>query len=197
MPDGIRLGLVGGICSGKSTAAAFLRERGWEIVDADAVAHEVYAPGTGTAERIRAAFGRQVVRADGSVDRKALGGVVFGNPQALRKLEELVHPATRVLIARRVEEAASRSGKTVLEMTLLHRWPEMAAGLDRVIGVRCPDDLRLARLMARNDLTREQALARFAAQAAQERILSPATVVVDNDGSVEDLRRRLAGIAGL
>jgi dephospho-CoA kinase len=194
VPDAIRLGLVGGICSGKSTAAAFLGERGWEIVDADKTAHEVYASGTETVEEIRAAFGPQVVLADGSVDRKALGAVVFGNPEALRKLEALVHPATRVLIARRMGEAVARTGRVALEMTLLHRWPEMAARLDQVVGVRCPDEIRLARLMARNDLTREQARARFASQACQEQILSPATAIVENDGTVEDLRRRLAEI---
>ena len=197
MSDGIRLGLVGGICSGKSTAAAFLRDRGWEVVDADTVAHEVYAPGTKTVEEIRDAFGADVVLPDGSVDRKALGALVFGNPDALRKLEALVHPATRVLIAGRMDQAVARSGRAALEMTLLYRWHEMAVRLDQVIGVRCPDELRLERLMARSDLTREQALSRFAAQASQEQILSPATVVVENDGMVEDLMRRLAELTGL
>jgi dephospho-CoA kinase len=197
MSDGIRLGLVGGICSGKSTAAAYLRERGWEIVDADAVAHEVYAPGTKIVEAIRDAFGANVVLPDGSVDRKVLGALVFGNPESLRKLEALVHPATRLLIAQRMDEAVARSGRAVLEMTLLHRWSEMAADLDQVIGVRCPDDSRLERLMVRSDLTREQAKARFAAQGPQEQILSPATVVVENDGTMEELRRRLAVIASL
>lgn len=196
-PEGGRWALVGGICSGKSAAAAVMAARGWEIVDADKVAHEVYAPGTETVDAIREAFGAEMVRSDGSVDRKALGALVFGNPDLLRRLEALVHPATRLLIARRLDEAVARSGRVVLEMTLLHRWPEMAARLDRVVGVRCPDAIRLARLMSRNDLTREQAQARFAAQASQEQILSPATAIVDNDGTVEDLRRRIEAIPGL
>ncbi len=196
MPDGIRWGLVGGICSGKSTAAGFLRARGWGVVDADQVAHEVYAPGTETVERIRDAFGEAVVKAEGAVDRKALGAIVFGDPEKMRTLEALVHPATRALIARRMDEVAARSGRVVLEMTLLHRWPEMAAGMDRVVGVRSDDKIRLARLMARNDLAREQALARFAAQAPQEQILSPATFLVDNDGTLEALQERLEAIPG-
>lgn len=193
----MKLGLVGGIASGKSTAAAFLRERGWEVVDADKVAHEVYAPGTKTVEAIREVFGAGVVLPDGSVDRKALGGIVFGNPEALQRLEALVHPATRVLIARRMDEAMARSGRAVLEMTLLHRWPDMAAKLDQVLGIRCPDEIRLNRLMTRNDLTREQAQSRLDAQAPQEQILSPASMVVDNDGTRELLEERLAALGEL
>lgn len=188
----MKLGLVGGIASGKSTAAAFLRERGWEIVDADKVAHEVYAPGTKTVDEIREAFGAGVVLPDCSVDRKALGAIVFGNPEALQRLEALVHPATRLLIARRMDEAMASSGRVVLELTLLHRWPEMAAKMDRVLGIRCPDEIRLQRLMTRNDLTHEQAQARLDSQAPQEQILSPATMVVDNDGTRELLEERLA-----
>jgi dephospho-CoA kinase len=190
----MKLGLVGGIASGKSTAAAFLRERGWEIVDADKVAHEVYAPGTKTVDEIREAFGAGVVLPDGSVDRKALGAIVFGNPEALQRLETLVHPATRLLIARRMDEAVTRSGRAVLELTLLHRWPEMAAKMDRVLGIRCPDEIRLQRLMTRNDLTREQAQARLDSQAPQEQILSPASMVVDNDGTVDQMRARLEAL---
>ncbi|MEK7394484.1 MAG: dephospho-CoA kinase [Fibrobacterota bacterium] len=187
----MKLGLVGGIASGKSTAAAILRERGWEVVDADKVAHDVYAPGTRIVDEIREAFGAGVVLPDGSVDRKALGAIVFGNPEALQRLEALVHPATRVLIARRMDEAMARSGRVVLEMTLLHRWPDMAAKLDRVLGIRCPDEIRLQRLMTRNDLTREAAQSRLDSQAPQEQILSPATKVVDNVGTVDEFVERM------
>lgn len=185
------LGLVGGIASGKSTAAAFLRERGWEIVDADKVAHEVYAPGTKIIDEIREAFGDGVIGPGGGVDRKALGAIVFGNPVALERLEALVHPATRLLIAQRLAEAKSRSGRVVLEMTLLYRWPEMAAGLEDVLGIRCPDEIRLQRLMARNGLAREAAQARLDAQAPQDRILSPARMVLENDETPEILKERI------
>lgn len=192
MTDKFRLGLVGGIASGKSTVAGFLRERGWAIVDADKVAHEVYAPGTRTVDDIRDAFGAGVVLPDGSVDRKALGAIVFADPAALERLEALVHPATRLLIAQRMDEEAARRGKVVLEMTLLYRWPEMASRLDSVVGVRCPDEIRLDRLVARSGLDREEALRRLAAQAPQERILAPATHVLDNAGTVDDLERGIA-----
>ncbi len=189
MTDKFRLGLVGGIASGKSTVAGFLRERGWAIVDADKVAHEVYAPGTRTVDDIRDAFGAGVVLPDGSVDRKALGAIVFADPAALERLEALVHPATRLLIAQRMDEEAARRGKVVLEMTLLYRWPEMASKLDSVVGVRCPDEIRLDRLVARSGLDRAEALRRLAAQVAQERILAPAAHVLDNAGTVDDLER--------
>lgn len=185
------MGLTGGIASGKSTAAAYFRDRGWEIVDADRVAHEVYAPGTKIVEQIRESFGAGVVSADGTVDRKALGGIVFANPEALERLEALVHPATRTLIAQRMDEAAARSRRVVLEMTLLYRWPGMAANLEDVVGIRCPDELRLQRLMARNGLTLDQARSRLAAQDPQEQILSPSSVVVGNEGTPDRLRERL------
>lgn len=192
MTDKFRLGLVGGIASGKSTVAGFLRERGWAIVDADKVAHEVYAPGTQTVQAIQSIFGTGVILPDGSVDRKALGAIVFADPAALERLEALVHPATRLLIAQRMDEEAARRGKVVLEMTLLYRWPEMASKLDSVVGVRCPDAIRLDRLMARSGLDREEALRRMSAQAPQERILAPATRVVDNAGTMEELERGIA-----
>lgn len=189
MTDTFRLGLVGGIASGKSTAAGFLRERGWAIVDADKVAHEVYAPGTQTVQAIRSIFGAGVILPDGSVDRKALGAIVFADPAALKRLEALVHPATRERIAQKMDQEAARCGKVVLEMTLLYRWPEMASKLDAVVGVRCPDEIRLDRLVARSGLDREEALRRLAAQVAQEQILAPATHVLDNTGTVDELRR--------
>jgi dephospho-CoA kinase len=180
---------VGGIASGKSTVAGFLRERGWAIVDADKVAHEIYAPGTETVGAIRSIFGAEVVLPDGSVDRKALGAIVFADPAALKRLEALVHPATRERIAQRMDEESARCGKVVLEMTLLYRWPEMASRLDSVVGVRCPDEIRLDRLVARSGLDREEALRRMAAQVPQEQILAPATHVLDNAGTVGDLER--------
>lgn len=130
-----------------------------------------------------------MVLPDGSVDRKALGAIVFADPAALERLEALVHPATRLLIAQRMDEEAARRGKVVLEMTLLYRWPEMASRLDTVVGVRCPDEIRLDRLMARSGLDREGALRRLAAQAPQERILAPAAHVLDNAGTLGDLER--------
>lgn len=189
MTDRFRLGLVGGIASGKSTVAEFLRERGWAIVDADKVAHEIYAPGTRTVQAIRSIFGAGVILPDGSVDRKALGAIVFADPAALKRLEALVHPATRERIAQKMDQETARCGKVVLEMTLLYRWPEMASKLDAVVGVRCPDEIRLERLVARSGLDRQEALRRLAAQVPQEQILAPATHVVDNAGTLDDLER--------
>ncbi len=119
----------------------------------------------------------------------ALGSIVFSDPEALKRLEALVHPATRERIALRMDEEAARCGKVVLEMTLLYRWPEMASRLDSVVGVRCPDEIRLDRLVARSGLDREEALRRMAAQVPQEQILAPATHVLDNAGTVDDLER--------
>ncbi len=191
MHDKIRLGLVGGIASGKSTVAGYLRELGWAVVDADKEAHQVYAPGTETAEKIRAEFGSGVVYPDGSVNRKALGAIVFADALALKRLEALVHPAARLRIVQRMEEQLEQVGRVVLETTLLYRWKEMIEGLDLILGVRCPEEIRIERLMARSGLDRDQARVMLAAQVSQAEILAPAKQVIQNTGTVQHLRMQL------
>lgn len=189
------VGIVGGIASGKSTATRWLESKGWTTVDADHEAHILYGPGTDLGRRIAARFGEGIVREDGSIDRPALGRLVFGDPAALKDLEALVHPAARERIHSRVEAALAAGGRVVLEMALLHRWPEMVGRLELVLGIRCPDPLRVGRLMARSDLDRPTALARLAAQ-DQDLLLSPATRIVDNDGDLASLEARLREIFG-
>ena len=187
------LGIVGGIASGKSTAARWFGERGWTVVDADAQAHALYAPGSELVEVLANRFGVAIVAADGSVDRTALGKIVFDEPGALADLDALVHPAARNRIRTAVEGAMARGENVVLEMALLYRWPEMVRRLDRVLGIRCPPSLRLERLMARSGLAPDQARRRLLAQ-DEAAILSIATCTVSNEGSLVELDNGLDGL---
>ncbi len=187
------LGIVGAIASGKSTAARWFAERGWTVVDADAEAHALYAPGSELVAALGDRFGSQILRGDGTVDRAALGKIVFADPKALADLDALVHPLARSRIWTAVELALVRDEKVVLEMALLYRWPQMVARLDSILGIHSCDAIRLERLVARSGLTREAAMARLGAQ-DQEVILALARTILDNDGSQGDLEAQLAKI---
>jgi dephospho-CoA kinase len=184
------LAVVGAIASGKSTAARWFASRGWTVVDADAEAHALYAPGSELVGRIRERFGGIALGDDGSVDRPALGKIVFADPQALSDLDALVHPLARERIGTAVERALERGEDVVLEMALLYRWPQMADRLGRVVGIRCADEIRVGRLVQRSALSRAEAVRRIRAQ-DQEQILSPATEIVDNGGTVRELEELL------
>lgn len=189
----IALGIAGAIASGKSAAARWFAARGWTVVDADAQAHALYAPGSELVAALEGRFGSEILRGDGSVDRSTLGAIVFSDPQALRDLDGLVHPAARKRIWSAVDRSLERGENLVLEMALLYRWPEMISRLDRILGIRCADPIRLERLVARSGLAREAALARMGSQ-DQAAILAPAQAIVDNDGSVADLETKLAKV---
>lgn len=180
------IGLVGAIASGKSTAARWFEERGWKVVDADREAHALYLPGSPLVATLAQRFGSGILGSDGSVDRVALGRIVFADSQALADLNALVHPAARARIAAAVESHRSRGEDVMLEMALLHRWPEMVASLDLVLGIRADDEIRLERLMARSKLSREEARRRVAAQ-DQALLLSVASATMDNVGTPSDL----------
>lgn len=189
---GHRIGLVGGIASGKSRAAAWFARQGWTVVDADRVAHDLYAPGTALAREIVHAFGDSVRASDGGVDRKVLGGFVFADPARMRRLEALVHPALRESLRVRMDRAEETGESLVLEMALLSRWPEMVGRLNEVVGISAPQEVRLERLVARNGLSREAARERMARQGDEAGLLACATVLVRNDGTMEDLEDRLS-----
>jgi dephospho-CoA kinase len=186
-------GIVGAIASGKSTAARWFAARGWTVVDADAEAHALYAPGSPLVASLADRFGSGILLADGTVDRAALGKIVFGDPQALRDLDALVHPLARARIWTAVDRALAREESVVLEMALLYRWPEMVARLDSILGIRCADPIRLERLVERSGLARDQARRRLLAQ-DETSILSVAARLVSNEGPVADLGEALENL---
>lgn len=180
----LRIGLTGGIGSGKSTVAARLAELGATVIDADAIAREVVAPGTPGLAAVLERFGPELAQADGSLDRAALGRLVFADPQALSDLNAIVHP----LIGVRTRELVERAGP---EAVLVHDVPllaenNLAAGFDAVVVVTAPLEARLSRLEGRG-MDRDTARSRMAQQATDEQRRAIATVVLDNSGSRERL----------
>lgn len=186
------IGLTGGIGSGKSAVARILAELGAYVVDADRVGHEVYRPGTVGWDRVVAAFGRDVVAADGTIDRRVLGSIVFSDPQRLAELNGIVHPLIRETVRSRVGDAlAERPGRpVVVEAALLveARWYDL---VDEVWVVTAPADVVLERVTRDRSMDPAALRARIAAQSSDEERLRIADVVVANEGSLDDLRRQV------
>jgi dephospho-CoA kinase len=188
----MRVGLTGGVASGKSTVSAILAELGAVVVDADLLAREVVAPGTPGLAAVVAEFGDGVLAADGSLDRPALGAVVFADEAARRRLEAIVHPLVRAR-GRALEEAAPAGAVVVHDIPLLAETGQ-AAGFDAVLVVDVPVETQVERMVSQRGMSREDAEARIAAQATREERLAVATYVVDNTGTREDLRDRVTEV---
>lgn len=185
------IGLTGGIASGKSTVSRILQELGAPVVDADRIVHELESPGTPVLAAIAREFGPGVIRPDGSLDRAALGRIVFADPERRKALEDIVHPAVRREMWAQVERyRAQGQPAVVLDVPLL-----LEGGLhrqvDQVWVVYVDPATQLARLMARDGLDREQALQRIASQMSLEEKRNWADVVIDNGGTVESTRSQV------
>jgi len=184
----LNVGLTGGIACGKSTVSGMLEARGAAIVDADRIARDVVLPGQPALQDIREAFGDDVLLADGTLNRKALGAVVFGDEAARRKLEAILHPRIRAEMARQMADWNEREpGRLVIvDIPLLYE-----SGLDKrfdfeeILVVYVPRDVQLERLMKRDGLSSEAAEQRLDAQMPIERKKELADVVIDNSGSLE------------
>lgn len=183
-----RVGLTGGIACGKSTVANLFAALGASIVDTDLLAREVVAPGSPLLPQIAAHFGLQVLQEDGSLDRAALRDLVFASPAERQWLEQLTHPAIRELTDLRCETA---TGKYVIVAIPLLVETGGADRFDRVLVVDCQPELQLARLQARDGVTRVQAERMLAAQATREQRLAVADDVVRNDGDLATLRNQV------
>jgi dephospho-CoA kinase len=186
----LRIGLTGGIGSGKSTVSRLLAERGAVIVDADRIAREVVERGTPGLAAVVEAFGDGVLSADGALDRPALAAIVFSDPEARARLDGIVHPLVR---SRSAELAAAAPPDAVLvnDVPLLVETGQ-AGSYDLVLVVEADEETRVARLVQRG-LTAGDARARIAAQATDEQRRAVADVVLDNSGSLEDLAAQVEG----
>ncbi|WNV77423.1 dephospho-CoA kinase [Geodermatophilus sp. DSM 44513] len=184
----LRIGLTGGIGSGKSTVAGLLAARGARVVDADRIAREVVEPGTSGLAAVVSAFGPDVLTPEGALDRPALAAVVFADPAARRRLDGIVHPLVRTRAAELVA-AAPPDAVVVQDVPLLVETGQ-AASYDLVLVVEADQDTRVRRLVARG-LSEEDARARIAAQATDEQRRAVADVVLDNSGTVEDLEAQV------
>lgn len=180
----LRIGLTGGIGSGKSTVAALLAERGARVVDADRIAREVVAPGTPGLAAVAAEFGPGVLAPDGSLDRPALAAVVFADPAARARLDGIVHPLVRARAAEAVA-AAPADAVVVQDVPLLVETGQ-AGSYDLVLVVETDPEVRVRRLVERG-LSAADARARIGSQATDEQRRAVADVVLRNDGGREDL----------
>jgi dephospho-CoA kinase len=187
-----RVGLTGGVASGKSTLSAILDELGAVVVDADVLAREAVAKGTEGLQEVVEAFGPEVLTDDGELDRPAMGAIVFADAEKRRILEGIIHPRVRARGAE-IEAAAGPDDVVVHDIPLLAETGQ-ATGFDAVIVVDVPTEVQVARMLELRGMTREDAEARVAAQASREKRLAIATHVVDNTGTLEDLRRRVTEV---
>lgn len=187
----LRVGLTGGIASGKSTVGAMLAELGCVVTDADALVADLYGPGERGAAAVAELFGPAMLKPDGSVDREALGHLVFGDPASRKRLEQAVHP----LVGQRyleVVEAAGDGAVVVFEVPLLAEGGGRGR-YDAVVTVEAPEQLRLDRAVERG-LDREQAEARMAAQATSEQRRAVSDFVIENSGGRTELRSQVEAV---
>lgn len=186
-----RIGLTGGIASGKTTVANLFAELGATIIDTDVIAREVVAPGQPALEEIAAAFGSEVLQPDGSLDRGALRARVFASTDDRERLEAITHPRIRAETLRQADEAGGLY--QLIVVPLLVESP-LRDSVDRILVVDCPEEAQIERLMARDADSEEQARRILAAQASRSERLAIADDVVSNDGSIEDTRRQVAAL---
>jgi len=192
----VRIGITGPIGCGKSQVARWLGDLGVHVIDADMVAREVTAPGTIVHAAILRRFGPAVAAADGTLDRGALGRVVFADPAALRDLEGIVHPATRPVILRAIEAAEHAGAPAVAIEAIKLVEGGLAALCDQVWLVTCRPAAQRKRLLARGTPP-DVAEQRMAAQAGMtQRVRPSATWVLDASGSAQETRARVVAALG-
>ena len=193
------IGLTGGIGTGKSEVSRLLAELGAEVIEADRVAHEAYEPGTPGWREVLEAFGDRVLDADGWIDRKRLGGIVFDDEQARERLNAIVHPIVRQLLEERIAGLGREGAKfAVIEVPLLieaikqqSRWTRM---LDEIWVVTAPEEQVVKRVQTRSRLDEKAIRARIVSQATDQERIEHADAVIDNSGSLEGLRHEVTNL---
>jgi dephospho-CoA kinase len=191
---GMRVGLTGGVASGKSTVSGMLADLGAVVVDADRLARDVVAPGTPGLAAVVAEFGSGVLTADGALDRPAMGAIVFADPARRAALEAIIHPLVRQRAAEL--EASAPAGALVVHDIPLLTETGQAASFDAVLVVDVPAELQVERTVRERGWAAAEAESRIAAQATREDRLAVATYVIDNTGTIEDLRQRVTEVFG-
>lgn len=187
----LRIAITGGIASGKSTAADFFAALGVPVIDSDALAREVVAPGTAGFAAVVTRFGPSILRADGTLDRQRLRSLVFANPAARADLEAITHPLIRALVAERSRVAG---GVYQIHMIPLLVEAGLKSQYDRVLVIDCPESLQLQRLLQRDGTDETTARAMLAAQATRAERLAIADDVIVNRGDREVLQQRVAAL---
>jgi len=182
------IGLTGGIASGKSTVTGFFKDRDVPVIDADVLGHRTYDPGTDTFAAVVATFGDDLVAADGTIDRRVLGGKVFGKPEELKRLTDIVWPGIRKLASESLSEfEAAGNSLVVLEAAVLFEagWEDL---VNEVWVVVVEPNLAVQRLATRNGLDEAAARARIDSQLSNAERTARADLVIENNGTLEELQ---------
>ncbi|WP_048791653.1 dephospho-CoA kinase [Streptococcus cristatus] len=184
------IGITGGIASGKSTVTEFLRQQGYQVIDADQVVHELQEPGGRLYQALLSTFGSAILQEDGRLDRPKLGAMIFGNPELLAQSSQLQNEIIREELARRRDLLAETEDIFFMDLPLLFElgydnW------FDQIWLMDVTEEIQLSRLMARNALSREEAEKRIAAQLSLQEKRKRADVLIDNNGSLEETRQQL------
>jgi dephospho-CoA kinase len=197
----IVIGLSGGIGSGKSTVSRMFAELGATVIDADAIVHELQAPGMPMVEELAAEFGRGILGAAGALDRKALGAIVFADESARLRLNQIVHPQVGAEFARRLAAAIEAKSRLIaLDIPLLFEGRESGKGsaasrnVETTVVVWVPEAVQIERQIARDRCTREQALQRVRAQMPLDKKRALADHVIDNSGSLEQTEQQVRAL---
>ena len=188
-----RVALTGGIASGKSHVLRSLARRGVPTIDADGLAHGVLAPSSSAVAAVRARFGKDVVDDEGGIDRRALGSIVFNDPDARRALEEIVHPAVYEAIDRWFASLPANTSYAVADIPLLYE-TEHESAFDVVVVAACPPEEQLRRVMARDGLSHDEASARISSQWQIDEKVRRADYVIWTTGSSEETERQIDAV---
>lgn len=187
------IGLTGGIASGKSTVTRFFRDRNVPVIDADILGHRTYEPGSDTFKAVAATFGDDLVAPDGTIDRKVLGAKVFGKPDELKKLTDIVWPGIRRLASQELAEYETAGNQlAALEAAVLFEagWQDLC---DEIWVVVVDPGIAVERLASRNGLDPQAARARINSQLSNAERIAGADVVIENNSSLDALDERIAG----
>ncbi len=194
----VAIGLTGGIGSGKSTVSRLFEKHGARIIDADAIVHELQAPGAPLLDELAREFGPEILQADGALDREALGALVFRDPAARQRLGDLMHPRVIAEMVRRLEVAREEGvALAVLDIPLLFEGAARGTGISQVVDfdatvlVYAPEAVQLERQMERDGRSREEALQRLRSQLSIEEKRELADIVIDNSGSIAETERQV------
>ena len=184
------IGITGGIASGKSTVTEFLRQQGYQVIDADQVVHELQEPGGRLYQALLSTFGSSILQEDGRLDRPKLGAMIFGNPQLLEQSSQIQNQIIREELAGRRDLLAETEDIFFMDLPLLFEL-QYEDWFDQIWLVDVTEETQLSRLMSRNALSQEEAEKRIAAQLSLREKRKRADVLIDNNGSLEATRQQI------
>ena len=184
----LKIGITGGIGSGKSTVTNIVRSKGYQVLDADLISREIMEPGSPAMIRIREAFGDDVFLEDGNLNRSAMAEIVFHDDEARKKLDGITHVEICAIIMRRLAEA--ETDPVFLDAPLMFE-TDLDKDMDQTWLVTCRDEIRIKRVMARDNTSEEHVRARIAGQMPEAEKEKRADIIIDNSGTEEELRERV------